>query len=486
METLAKHMRRCSGLAVIAAGAMLLAGVLAPARAVDVPYTGSIAPRQYLEADPSPPPAHLVVLGFAGDIGFTGDGDVPSNAGAVKHGAIIPWERFTGGIAPLLAADANFANLETVISGHHDLPAIEKSFNFMGSPEGLRHAIAAGFTVLTVANNHAGDFGALGIVETLAQLAAAKSFGLKAFAGLGIGADRYQPDVFQLAGQRVGIAAIGIGYNHAGANGPGQPLYASPQDFERVVAGLARTRADIRVLSVHFGKELVSLPSARDRSRLRSAVDSGRAAIVFGHHSHVPSGLEYRNGGLILYGLGNVMHSGTQDMSRYGACRDFGIYAKAYVWTAPGEAPVIRAVELFPIRGMHVAPEPLAQMEAARRIAIVNAMNAAVAADGTAPVHLEMTSRASGLACFGDQTGYADELSARCRAAAGPLQSARLVESSLPQSCGFDVQPPRALEAAAVPPPAPPVPKLAPRKPSKAVAAEKPRAKSIFGLKFFD
>lgn len=473
-------------IAVSVAGALLLASVHVPARAVDVSYTGSIAPRQPLEAAPSPPPAHLVVLGFAGDVGFSGDGDVPSSAGAVKHGSVIPWERFTAGIAPLLGADANFANLETVIARHHDLPAIEKSFNFMGSPEGLRHVISAGLTVLTVANNHAGDFGALGIVETLAQLAAAKSFGLKAFAGLGIGADRYQPDVFQLAGHRIGIAAIGIGINHGGADGPGQPLYASPQDFERIVAALARTGADIRVLSVHFGKELISLPSERDKRRLRSAVDSGRAAIVFGHHSHVPSGLEYRNGGLILYGLGNFMHSGTQDMSRYGACRDFGLYAKAYVWMAPGEAPVIRAVELFPIRGMHMAPEPLAPVEAARRIAIVNAMSAAVAGDGTASVHLEMTSRASGLACFGKQTGYGDELSARCHAAAGPLQAARLVENSLPPSCGFDAPPRPAVEAAAVPTTTPPIPKLSPRKPRKALAAEKSRAKSIFGLKFFD
>ena len=342
--------------------------------------------------------------------------------------------------------------------------------------------------MLTSANNHAGDFGPVGIVETLAHLAGAKSQGLKAFAGLGIGADRYQPAVFLLGGSRIAVTAIGIGFNHAGAKGPGQPLYASPQDFNRVSTDLAATGAAVRVLSVHYGKELVSLPATRDRARLRAAIDSHRAGIVFGHHSHVPSGVEYRNGGLIFYGLGNFMHTGTQDMSRYGDCRDFGLYAKAYLWITAGEAPLIRAVELVPVRGMHAAPEALPPAAAAKRIAIVNAMNAAVADQGAEPVRFDSTARGSGLACFGDQSRFEDELAARCRAAAGPRAAAPLVQKALPASCGIEPPPPPREEVAAVPPPlTPPMPKLAPRTlPKAAAAAVKPKQKSLFGLKLFD
>lgn len=441
------------------------------------PHAGSAAPEP--EAAPQ-----LLVLGFAGDIGFTGDGDVPSPDGAVKHGAVIPWQRYMGGVAPLLQADANFANLETAVSSRRDLSPIEKSYNFLGDPEALRQTVAAGLTVLTAANNHSADFGAAGIVETLAALARVKSQGLKATAGLGIGADRYQPAVFALKGLKLGIAAIGIGYNHAGTQGPGQPLYASPQDFARVADGLSATGADVRVLSVHYGKELVTLPSARDKARLRSAVDTGRAGIVFGHHSHVPSGVEIRNGGLILYGLGNFMHSGTQDLSRYGVCRDFGLYAKAYLSLRPGHAPILRAVEITPIGGMHLAPEPMPPMEAARRIAILNRLNRDVAEEGTAPVRLETTPQGTGLVCVGEQSGYHDELAARCRSAAGPRQSTPLVDAALPASCGVEPPPPpREATAAASPAPAP-KPKL--RALPKAASAEKPKAKSLFGLKLFD
>ncbi len=474
-------------LAAVAA-AMLTAALTRGAEASDALVTGSLPPRASVEETLPAPPAHLLVLGFAGDIGFTGHGDVPRTDGAVKHGAVIPWDRFTGGISPLLNADANFANLETVIAEDHGLTPIEKSFNFMGDPEGLRQTIAAGFTVLTAANNHAGDFGALGIVETLAHLAAAKSLGLKAFAGLGIGTDRYQPGVFDLRGIRIGIAAIGIGFNHAGPDGPGQPLYASPQDFNRVAAGLAASGASVRVLSVHYGKELVSLPLARDRARLRAAIDSHRAGIVFGHHSHVPSGVEFRNGGVIFYGLGNFMHTGTQDMSRYGSCRDFGLYAKAYLWLAPGEAPVIRALELLPVRGMHAVPEAMPPAEASKRIAIVNAMNVAVAEAGVQPVRFDTTGNGAGLACFGDQPAFGDELSARCKAAAGPRAASPLVDRTLPASCGFEPPPPPREEVVAAPPPVvPPVAKIVPRKlPKSQAAAAKPRQKSLFGLKFFD
>lgn len=481
----------------LALAGLLIAAAAAAAKPVDGLLTGSLPPRAAVDDAPAPAASgHLLVLGLAGDLGFSGDGDVPSAEGAVKHGRIIPWSTLTAGIAPLLAADANIANLETVVAESRDLLPVEKAYNFMADPAGLRHAVAAGITVLTAANNHAGDFGPSGIVETLSHLAAARRDGLLAFAGLGIGADRYRTDVFTRGESRIGVAAIGLGINHAGAEGPGQPLYASQSDFDRVAHALSQTEADLRVLSVHYGKELVSLPGERDKARFRRTVDDGRADIVFGHHSHVPSGVEYRNGKLILYGLGNFLHTGTQDMSRYGACRDFGLYAKLYFWMVAGDAPRLRAVELFPIRDMHAVPEAMAREDAARRIAIVNAMNVALSGEGAAPLRLETTNRGTGLACFGDQSPYGDELSARCHASAGPLQEAYLINKDLPASCGLapPPAPAQALVAAESQVKSPvPKPKLrkvtaspAPKAPSKSAAAERPRRKGFFLFNLVD
>lgn len=472
--------------------ALWFAVVPAAARPAAPLLTGSLLPQTVADAaKPAPAAGHLLILGFAGDLGFSGDGDVPSTEGAVKHGAVIPWARLTAAITPLLAADANFANLETVIAESRDLPPVEKSYNFMGDPAGLRHAVAMGITVLTTANNHAGDFGSLGIVETLSHLAAARHQGLKAYAGLGIGTDRYRADVFSLGGAKLGVGAIGLGINHAGPEGPGQPLYASPQDFDRVLNQLASTQANLRVLSVHYGKELMSLPGERDMARFRRAVDAGKADVVFGHHAHVASGMEYRNGKLILYGLGNFLHSGTQDMSRYGACRDFGLYAKAYFWLEPGAPARLRAVELFPIRGMHAVPEPLPREDAARRIAILNTLNAAVSGEGSTPVRLETTSHGTGLACFGDQSTYGDELAVRCVVSGGPRGASMLTAAALPASCGIAPPPGPLVEVARQQPPVPtsrprPTASSTPKIPSKSAAAERPRRKSFSLFKLID
>ena len=74
---------------------MLTAAMAAPACASGALITGSLPPHEDAGQSSPAPAEHLLVLGFAGDIGFTGHGDVPSTEGAVKHGAVIPWDRFT-------------------------------------------------------------------------------------------------------------------------------------------------------------------------------------------------------------------------------------------------------------------------------------------------------------------------------------------------------------------------------------------------------
>jgi poly-gamma-glutamate synthesis protein (capsule biosynthesis protein) len=274
----------------------------------------------------------------------------------------------------------------------------------------------AGINVLATANNHAADYGGEGILETLRHLQAARASGLKAHAGLGVGSDRYRSDVFHIGSVSVGIAAIGKGVNPAGPDGPGQPLQASPADFERVGLSLAETGAQIRVLSVHYGEELDNAVSDNDRRRFRAVVDSGRATIVFGHHSHVAAGMERRGNALIFYGLGNFLHAGMQNMARYEECRDFGLHVRVYLWAEPGKDPVLRAVEVTPLKDMHEITRPFPMPQAQKRIEILNALSAQLAKDGGQPLLFSVTRTGSGLFCLGDTTNYGDELEARCRA----------------------------------------------------------------------
>lgn len=367
------------------------------------------------------PPGRLLVLGFAGDLGFSGKDQPLSSVGAVRHGRVIPWESFTSGVQTLLSADIDFANLETVVTDRADLAAVDKAFNFAASPNGLRAAVRAGIDVLTAANNHAADYGAPGIAETLRHLEDAKANGLRAHAGLGRGEDRYRADVFDIGGTSVGVAAIGKGINPAGREGYGQPLYASPSDYARVSRSLAATEAGIRVLSVHYNEELSLLPAESDKQRFRASVDRGEATIVFGHHSHVASGVERRGNGVIFYGLGNFLHAGTQNMARYGQCRDFGLYARVYLWVAPGSSPVLRAVEITPLRDMHENAKPFPAAEAAIRVALVNAMSEALSRDGGEALRFIPTAAGTGLACLPGSGDYGDEFATRCSAQSSPI-----------------------------------------------------------------
>ncbi len=361
-------------------------------------------------------PGRLITLGFGGDLGFSGKDQPLVTSGAIRHGQIIPWETLTSGLAPLLEVDATFANLETVITDDASLKPAERSFNFAASPEALFAAARAKINVLATANNHAADYGRAGIVQTLRHLETARLHGLKAHAGLGVGRKRYDSDLFNIGGVPVALAAIGKGINPGGADEPGQPMQASAVDFERVSLSLYETGAPVRVLSIHYGEELSGVVSGPDRQRLRSVVDRGRATIVFGHHSHVAAGIERRGNSLIFYGLGNLLHAGMQNMARYGACRDFGVFAKVYLWVEPGKSPLIRAVEVTPLKDMHEVTKPFPEEEARRRVALLNVLSARLGVDGGQPLLFAATDTGSGLACTPGNSGFGDELEARCAA----------------------------------------------------------------------
>src|SRR5205814_2928927 len=72
----------------------------------------------------------------------------------------------------LRSADITAANLETAVGFAGT--AQPKEFTFRGPASGLPPmASFAGFDALTLANNHSGDFGAEGLLETLRSVRAA-------------------------------------------------------------------------------------------------------------------------------------------------------------------------------------------------------------------------------------------------------------------------------------------------------------------------
>jgi poly-gamma-glutamate capsule biosynthesis protein CapA/YwtB (metallophosphatase superfamily) len=128
--------------------------------------------------------------------------------------------------------------------------------------------------------------------------------------GFGHDADEaYRPATFSLKGVRV--AVLGASrvfprpYWAAGRPGPG---LASAYDEEALLSAVVRAKqaADVVVVAVHWGTELMPCPDD-DVVALGHALVEAGASVVLGSHPHVLQPLVRRSGGLIAFSLGNFV-----------------------------------------------------------------------------------------------------------------------------------------------------------------------------------
>lgn len=214
-------------------------------------------------------------------------------------------------IAPhLAAADLTVVNLETSI-GTSGTPE-PKRFTFQAPPQAFDALAAAGVDVATMANNHGMDFGAQGLAETLAAIAADPPIHV---VGIGANADQaFAPSVVDIRGTTVAV----IGAHSADdpradptdhwAAGEDTPGVAVPRDPDRLIAAVrdARNMADLVVVFMHWGVQGEGCPSRSQRSTAQAIADAG-AEIVVGTHAHVLQGAGMLGQTYVAYGLGNFV-----------------------------------------------------------------------------------------------------------------------------------------------------------------------------------
>ncbi len=248
------------------------------------------------------PPPSLPTLAFTGDILLAGK----AQALIEKSNAQAP---FAGVAEVLKSADYAVGNLECPLSTRG--APMEKTYRFRADPGTAEALRAAGFDLVTLANNHAGDYGRAALLDTLA---ACERHGVQTVgAGRNLASAR-QPVFVHLGEPPLTIAILGVSNMfpkefYAGAARPGtNPAYRTLL-AEDVRA--ARAAADVVIVVAHFGVERAAGPEDRHRNLAYAAIDAG-ADLVIGHHPHVLQGLERRGRGLIAYSLGNFLFpSGT-------------------------------------------------------------------------------------------------------------------------------------------------------------------------------
>lgn len=209
-----------------------------------------------------------------------------------------PWS----GFVPLLTAqDLSIANLEAALTERTQ--PITKSGPHVRSAPSLAPVVrSGGFGAVGLANNHVGDFGDGGVIDTLDFCHEAKLL------TVGAGADcraAEAPLLLDLNGLRVAIIAATEG--NLGAAGPGRAGVAALRNG-RQQATVARLggSVDATVVLLHAGPEYYPLPSPHLADLARSFVDVGASAVIV-HHQHVPEGVEVYAGVPIVFGTGNFL-----------------------------------------------------------------------------------------------------------------------------------------------------------------------------------
>lgn len=270
--------------------------------------------------------AGKVVLTVVGDIMLAGN----ASAALCRQGYEYP---FAATAAILRGSDIALGNLETPIAGKGS-EFTAKKYRFKADPKAAAAIRKAGFTVLTLANNHIMDFGAQGLSETFHHLKKERLL----FTGAGRNlAEARLPALVEKNGRKIAFLAYSLTYPVEFYAGPARPGAAPgyPQLFLEDIKK-AKTRADYVVVSFHWGAEGATSPKSYQVNVARMAVDAG-ADVVVGHHPHVLQGIERYKGRLILYSLGNYAFC---SMSRTA---DTSVMARIVLDRG------VREVELFPL-----------------------------------------------------------------------------------------------------------------------------------------
>ena len=257
----------------------------------------------------------------------------------------FPWEGFTR----LFQSGAWVAgNLEGAVGDARDcLPSASASPCFDIPPALIPLLAKAGFRALGIANNHAFDLGPAGHEATREAL---RREGLDALS--------YEdsPHFAQLGAYDVAVIAVSMVPGRDGAR------VEIPSTELRQKLRLARSLADVVVVFVHWGSELLDWPDVEQRHAAEWFVRNG-ADVVIGSHPHVVQAPECVLGRPVFFSLGNHLFDQKYPATKRGLIADCRIRGGVLqcggitTWTPTGSAlPQPGAVEPLPSCAVTLAP----------------------------------------------------------------------------------------------------------------------------------
>jgi poly-gamma-glutamate capsule biosynthesis protein CapA/YwtB (metallophosphatase superfamily) len=243
-------------------------------------------------------PPDRITLAFAGDVHFE----------RAARDLLVDAEPLTAALRDTIGrADFAMVNLETAL-GEGGAPLPGKAYAFRAPVSSLDTLARAGVDSVSMANNHAADFGAGVFAQTLAARRGAP------IPIVGVGRDAteaFTPLRIDVHGVSVAVLASSqlreeTSRDHAA--GPGDPGIATnldPAPLRRAVRAAAAT-SDLVVVMMHWGTQYTSCADERQRETARLLAADG-ADVIVGGHAHRPQGSGWLGQSYVAYGLSNFV-----------------------------------------------------------------------------------------------------------------------------------------------------------------------------------
>ena len=205
--------------------------------------------------------------------------------------------------------DIVFGNLESVISDQGNKS--NQPITFRASPETVNILKEAGFSIVSLANNHALDYGGKALLDCLKIL---KENGIKT-----TGAGRNIEEASSLSYIEVNGIKIGfIAYNSIpplGLKATNSSPGVNYLNYESLTSEISRVSemVDLLIVSLHWGIEYQQV-QAKEQEEIANELLRGGAHIIIGHHPHVLQPIYiFNQKNIVAYSLGNFIFD--QDFS---------------------------------------------------------------------------------------------------------------------------------------------------------------------------
>jgi hypothetical protein len=252
--------------------------------------------------------AALAIKTHGNDPDYLYDGGTVKITGHCKDCSPLGWDLpytkrlgHAGAMRALIkGADLAIANMEEVAVTnwtYHPHGTV-----FTGNPAYLAGVRNAGFDWVSMGNNHVGDFGPAGVLQSMKYL---DKYGLRHGGAGATSKAAHKPSIVTVGGVKVAL----LSYDTVA------PVYAATATragsaqmtagwLKKDIKAAHAAGAQVVIVWPHWGVEYTSGPSASQQRLAHAAIDAG-ADLVIGNHPHWAQAMEVYKGRPIWYALGN-------------------------------------------------------------------------------------------------------------------------------------------------------------------------------------